>query len=348
MSRGYHAEAVKFFDAYKNDYKDEFPSDITQLQSISTPAHVQQNSTSSLFRQNKYTLIMSSYAFELLLSFLMDNHYKTLLKLVNQYLNVKIYSTKPVESMKQEVGIGISGHTSQEIMKVNQGNFYEGKVPPERHYKEIVEKHLAKTTQGGSEVIEHSEVVDLYKKHKASMALDRAPPIDEVVPQPPKTNIDVLKEVDAILDLRHRVAFSEDRKVSSVMYTVHNSFDSLTCMSFSSNMERMALGFEESYLRIFSLTDEPLRTLKGSTEYTAGDFESEDKLTGYEQNGDMSKRLIGHSGPVYDCCFSPDDKYLISGSEDGTGKILSCLKAKSFSETLGFRYLYKFGGLQRS
>jgi WD40 repeat protein len=38
-----------------------------------------------------------------------------------------------------------------------------------------------------------------------------------------------------------------------------------------------------------------------------------------DATGSEFKILLGHSGPVYACSFSPDKYYLISGSEDGTG-----------------------------
>lgn len=39
-----------------------------------------------------------------------------------------------------------------------------------------------------------------------------------------------------------------------------------------------------------------------------------------ETSGVDHKTLVGHSGPVYAVSFSPDKHYLVSGSEDSTGK----------------------------
>ena len=33
------------------------------------------------------------------------------------------------------------------------------------------------------------------------------------------------------------------------------------------------------------------------------------------------QQLVGHSGPVYSTSFNPDNTFLVSGSEDGTGVI---------------------------
>jgi transcription initiation factor TFIID subunit 5 len=82
-------EAHRFFETHKMDYIDQYPADLQQLSTVTEPHHVQENLMAQTFRENKYTILMSSYAFDLLLSFLQDNKMMTMLKFVNQYLNIK-------------------------------------------------------------------------------------------------------------------------------------------------------------------------------------------------------------------------------------------------------------------
>lgn len=74
---------------HKMDYIDQYPADLQQLGTVTEPHHVLENTMAQTFRENKYTILMSSYAFDLLLSFLQDNKMMTMLKFVNQYLNIK-------------------------------------------------------------------------------------------------------------------------------------------------------------------------------------------------------------------------------------------------------------------
>lgn len=95
-------------------------------------------------------------------------------------------------------------------------------------------------------------------------------------------------------------------------------------MSFTQDATRLAAGFSDSYIKVWSLNGERLRSLKGSTELSASDFEhASDWGRGREPIGDLCKKLVGHSGPVYGTSFSPDNKYLVSGSEDGTARLWS-------------------------
>lgn len=137
---------------------------------------------------------------------------------------------------------------------------------------------------------------------------------------------------------------------SSVMYTFHNTHESLNTLKFSKSSRMIAGGFSDSYIKIWSLTTEKLKCLKGSTELTAADFEqgpshfythcihsfrlADDWQRGREPEGDMCKKLIGHAGPVYGLSFSADDKYLISGSEDGTARLWS---TDTFSNLVAYR-----------
>ena len=309
IGRGYQSEAVRFFDSQKAEYQQQFPADMLQLSSVTDAMHVLQNPVASMFRSNKYTLLMSSYAFELLLSFLMDSHFITLLKLLNQFINIKVYSTKPVQSMRKDAAqVGITGHTSQEIQSVNEHQLFTGRQPYEPHFQEILDKQLQR-----------------HGISSASTSDLPAAPKDDSVPAVPKTNNDIMEMIAELKDVRSRVKLSKHHALpSAVTYTFHNTFNRMTSCAFSQNNKMIATGFADSYIRLWSVTKEPLRSLKSAVEYSAADFENVDTfMNGCEEKGDFSKRLIGHAGPVYDMCFSANDKYLLSGSEDGSARLWS-------------------------
>lgn len=56
---------------------------------------------------------------------------------------------------------------------------------------------------------------------------------------------------------------------SVCMYTMHFTNDSLNCISFSADVTLMATGFEESYVRVWSLErDRPLSILKSDADFS--------------------------------------------------------------------------------
>eukprot|EP00158_Paraphelidium_tribonemae_P008435 Partr_v1_DN28578_c0_g1_i3_m73780 putative WD domain, G-beta repeat len=187
ICRGYVAEASRFFETYKQDFSQQFPADMQQLGAVTDPLHVRQNAVASLYRQNKYTLLMSSYAFELFLSYLMDSHFMTLLKLVNQFINIKVYSTKPIQSMRQDsTVVGITGHTSQQIQSVNQQVVYPGRAPLEPHFQEALERRLK---GADAEKSVDADIPSLTATFQSAVAEDSKAefmPRDEAVPLPPK------------------------------------------------------------------------------------------------------------------------------------------------------------------
>lgn len=99
---------------------------------------------------------------------------------------------------------------------------------------------------------------------------------------------------------------------------------SINCLDFSQDNLLVAAGMHESYIRVWTLDGKPLPT------------------TGSHANGNPqpsgSRRLIGHSGPVYNVSFSPSaqpmstaaggsnttvSKYLLSCSADKTVRLWS-------------------------
>lgn len=82
----------------------------------------------------------------------------------------------------------------------------------------------------------------------------------------------------------------------------------LHCLEFSQDAELVAGGFAESYVRVWSVKGTPLESI----------IPSENLPT-----APKSRRLIGHSGPIFGVSFSPDAKYLLSCSEDKSTRLWS-------------------------
>lgn len=111
-------------------------------------------------------------------------------------------------------------------------------------------------------------------------------------------------------------------------YTYHDANDGLTCSTFSSDLTLMAAGFEESYVQVWSLKGEPLRGLKNN--FSLSEVRDKKSLQKHrEKTQSSTRKLIGHSGPVYGVSFDPGSgsiappKHLLSASGDGTTRLWS-------------------------
>ncbi|KAE8214902.1 hypothetical protein CF327_g1772 [Tilletia walkeri] len=122
-------------------------------------------------------------------------------------------------------------------------------------------------------------------------------------------------------------------------YTFHDAEDGVTCAAFSEDATLMAAGFEESYVQIWNLKGEPLRGLR--SDFALSQIKDRDTLRKFRQRSVTSTRkLIGHSGPVYSLSFDPiagsasPPRHLLSSSADGTAR-LWCLD--TFSALVSYR-----------
>ncbi|KAK4054227.1 Transcription initiation factor TFIID subunit 5 [Microbotryomycetes sp. JL201] len=121
-----------------------------------------------------------------------------------------------------------------------------------------------------------------------------------------------------------------DRQVESRRVRRINYFqtDSLISTAFAEDSSLMAAGFSESYIRIWSLKGEKLPAMRL-------DFDSDNVVDAKDMarlkqgDGPTTRKLVGHSGPVYSLSFDPvpgpsgPPRYLLSSSQDGSVRLWS-------------------------
>jgi transcription initiation factor TFIID subunit 5 len=107
--------------------------------------------------------------------------------------------------------------------------------------------------------------------------------------------------------------------ISVCMYTMHNTYDCINCLDFSGDLLLVAAGTKMSYIQVWSLDGEPLVDLSNEN----------------DEKPSNSKRLIGHSGPVFSVAFAPStakpspdsvetkSRLLLSSSADATIRLWS-------------------------
>ncbi|KII93918.1 hypothetical protein PLICRDRAFT_36137 [Plicaturopsis crispa FD-325 SS-3] len=174
-----------------------------------------------------------------------------------------------------------------------------------------------------------------------------APSEADLPPHPPSfKTIDVNREVEKVRDARKRIRLEPStlgnidlnspqagparaRALPSICaYTLHDVAEGAPCCTFSPDNSLMAAGFAESYIRIWNLKGEKLKGLRSDFQSSSiKDSGSIRKIR--EKGGTTTRKLIGHSGPVYALSFDPlsgsagPPKYLLSSSADATTRLWS-------------------------
>ncbi|KXN83854.1 Transcription initiation factor TFIID subunit 5 [Leucoagaricus sp. SymC.cos] len=174
-----------------------------------------------------------------------------------------------------------------------------------------------------------------------------APTEADMPPLPPAfRTADVEREVNVVRDARKRIrldpsalngidpnspqaASMRARALPSICaYTLHDVAEGVPCCTFSMDTSLMAVGFAESYIRLWSLKGEKLRALRN--DFSATNIKDSTSLQRIrEKKASTTRKLIGHSGPVYSVAFDPvsgsaaPPKYLLSASADTTTRLWS-------------------------
>lgn len=307
-------QAKEFFEKFKFDHEILHGSELSTLSGISLPEHLDENELAKDFRNNKYKIIISKTSMDLLLYFLHENEAiggTILIRIINQYLNPIIKITQPDKLQLEgdanpEEGLG----SSNEIEKFNEANnVLLGKLPLDPEIEAEIEAELKVKDEKDKDNEDLKDKKTLVEEFKEMQTPDEDSPQRDALPLPLKDYNDIKRHIKEVEDSRLKIKLDSIQATapSVCMYTFHNSNNDLTSLEFNQDSTIVAGGFQDSYIKLWSIDGKPLKSIY-----------KKDK-----NNNDNTRKLIGHSGPVYSTSFSPDNKFLISGSEDKTVRLWS-------------------------
>lgn len=346
----YIRDAESFFNTYKQNFEREHEEDAKLLGMVKLPQHLETSRIAKLYLENKYRLTLTTMPFYNFVQFLEAKQWEggqTIMDINRDHINLlTVDRTATAEKSISAIlssgrgdddlpaeDEGIPGHAPghpQTKISADQDPHADvsrirlqlGQYPQEEDLQDDVRAALkdedAKNPPRGAQ----NSLLDEYENMIKREPTDDAPSRD-LVPLPPSLARDVSMEVQKVIEHRDRYKL-EGRTggvgpaVSVVMYTFHNTHDSVNCMDFSGDNLLVAAGMAESYIRVWSLDAKPLEST-------------------IPEDGQPSavRRLIGHSGPVYAVAFSPaianpdpsgpptNSQFLLSSSEDKTIRLWS-------------------------
>jgi len=149
------------------------------------------------------------------------------------------------------------------------------------------------------------------------------------IPLPELRDAEKLDRVMASREAAKRLKLGPDSLPSICFYTLlnghHHHNAAAICADMSEDSSLLAAGFSDSTIKVWPLTPNKLKRMKGANELETIDKEADDvsyRMMDDKNLGEVTV-LKGHNGPVYGLSFSPDRTLLISCSEDSTIRLWS-------------------------
>ncbi|KAF2266230.1 transcription initiation factor-like protein TFIID subunit 5 [Lojkania enalia] len=343
----YTKDAENFFASYKALFDREHEEDIKALGVVRLPAHLQDSRIAKLYAENKYRITLTAMPFYNLIQFLESKMFdggQVIIDITREHMTI-VTVERTASAEKSIAAILASGRGDDELPAEDEGipghnpghpltqrhdpdadaariRLQLGPYPQESELQDDVRAALQDEDARNPPRPGQNSLLDEFEQRIKREPTDEAPSRD-MVPLPPSLARDVSMEVQKVIEHRDRYKIAGRTggvgpAVTVSMYTFHNTFDSINCIDFSGDNQLVAAGMAESYIRVWSLDGQPLTS----------DIPENAQPS-------SSRRLVGHSGPVYAVAFSPatanpdpsgpstHSQFLLSASADKTVRLWS-------------------------
>ncbi|EIN14148.1 TFIID and SAGA subunit [Punctularia strigosozonata HHB-11173 SS5] len=280
------------------------------------------------------------------------------MRVVNNHLRFDVTATTasnfPASAWEESTGLlsalipessgGAASYTDPQAFNRMKGELKLGPAPLQEELKIEAERVLREQAMVDRDP---SAQYDLHYLQPPAPPGTIAPTLSDLPPHPPNfKTVDVKREVERVRDARKRIRL-EPSALSSVdqdspqaaairaralpsvcAYTIHNVPEGVPCCTFSADTSLMAAGFAESYIRLWSLKGERLQGMR--SDFSPSNIRDAGSIRRIrEKGGSTTRKLVGHSGPVYSVAFDPyggsavPPRYLLSSSADATTRLWS-------------------------
>jgi transcription initiation factor TFIID subunit 5 len=343
VKRGYVEEARVFYTLYHADHMRLYGDDLAALSALSDPEHVLTDETAQKFLQNKISVKMTEYSFELLVKFLHTQNLISMLSVLNAHMCIEVVKGEPSAFEDDRDGAAVlSGRTPEAQRKFNsikgRWGLVESCLEIERvkqYKKDTKEKEKAaaakareeakksKKKKGGAnkdgekdaneaaagEEVADEEMAEAEEEKKEAeypVAMLENPP-NTIKGRVPIPTLDYDAHTEMVEDLRWRIKLSKDSLPSVCFFTFQHAHGLLTCADATGDVKHVAGGFADSIVRVWHL-----------------DQNDDDDAQPVDPANPEAKRarsipmteFVGHSEAVQQVVFSPCGRFLLSASRD--------------------------------
>uniref|UniRef100_H2Y8T0 Transcription initiation factor TFIID subunit 5 n=1 Tax=Ciona savignyi TaxID=51511 RepID=H2Y8T0_CIOSA len=323
----HQTKAKAFFAKFRGEMEHYHDADLHQLSNITTKSHMEGNNFIYNLKSNKFVVRISRESNHLIKKFLEDKNVPIIRNILNVQVTIDEFEGLP--RTKNQIWASAGGLCGEAKQEENKAKVYYGllKEPDIDIPLEDEEDTLEDQTEGGgsSKSKRRKKKEFLSKKNKSD---PNAPSVTRI-PLPELKDADKVEKIAAAKESLKRIRLAGTDRVSPSVccYTFTNAFGGVTAVDICDDSTLLAAGFQDSHIRVWSLTPRTLRSVKSASELGLLDKEGDDIFDRMMDDctGTESKSLYGHSGTVYSLSFSPCRSLLVSASEDGSVRLWSLL-----------------------
>lgn len=325
--KGYETEAERFYGKFSKCQESYRNEDLEKLNMMKKKDHLQSNNEIlNLFRSSKYVIKMARESFNVLKKHLQANEQEVLFNLIQQHFHLDVFDGRPRSKRAIEATTGYL--TGEAPPDANKAKMFYG-MPLDTELMQALnddgdseDENEANDKDGKEKPKKKKSKKDDSKKRHAT---DPNAPKPDRIPYPKLKDHEKRAKILKYKEISKRLHVGANKIPSICFYTLLNSPENINCIDISEDSSLIACGFNDSSIKLWSLSPSKLRTLKTANELSKIDKEADDVLERImnDKTATESRTLCGHSGPVYGLNFNPDKSFLASASEDGTIRLWS-------------------------